>query len=122
VIIEGRLDAQAARFAREGLPEPFAVETRPHRDRVHVIPHGELDLATVDAVATEIDELLASGFERIVLDLRHTEFMDVTGLRTVMRQAARHDARVTVIDGPDAVSRLFDLAGVRQAIPFEAGT
>jgi hypothetical protein len=29
---------------------------------------------------------------------------------------------VTVIDGPDAVSRLFDLTGVREAIRFETGT
>jgi hypothetical protein len=30
--------------------------------------------------------------------------------------------RVTAVDGPAAVSRLLDLTGTREAIPFEAST
>jgi anti-sigma B factor antagonist len=123
VIIEGRpLTEQAVQGRREALPEPFRVETRPDRRRVIVIPRGELDLATVDAVSSEIDELVVRGFEQIVLDLRQLSFMDSTGLRLVLRHAGRADVCVTVIDGPDAVSRLFDLTGARPAIRFEAGT
>jgi hypothetical protein len=48
--------------------------------------------------------------------------MDSTGLRLVIRQSAREDARVSVIDGSDEISRLFDLTGMRDAIRFEAGT
>jgi anti-anti-sigma factor len=113
---------RATRAAHDGLGESFAVETRPDRDRVMVIPRGELDLATVDAVAKEIDELVARGFDQVVLDLRRTSFMDSTGLRLVISQAAREDVRVSVIDGPDAVSRLFDLTGVRQRLAFDAGS
>jgi hypothetical protein len=51
---------------REELPEPFTLEIRPDRDRVVVTPLGEVDLATVDAVANEIDELVARGFRQIV--------------------------------------------------------
>ena len=100
-------------------PQRFTVETRPDRDRVVVMPHGELDLATVDAVAAEVDDLVARGFDRIVIDLRETSFIDSSGVHLLLRCAARDDVRVTVIDGPPAVARIFDLVGVRQHLPFE---
>jgi hypothetical protein len=53
----------------------FSVETRPDRRRVIVVPHGELDLATVDEVADEVDELVAHDFDAIVIDLRATSFV-----------------------------------------------
>jgi anti-anti-sigma factor len=103
-----------------GRPEPFRVEIRPDRERVLVVPCGELDLATVDQVAAEVDDLVARSFDAIVIDLRATTFLDSTGLCLLLRQTARTDACVTVIDGCAAVSRLFDLAGVRHALRFEA--
>jgi anti-sigma B factor antagonist len=122
MIGEGRqLVEQAMEGRAAELPEPFRVETRPDRDRAIVIPHGEIDLSTVDAVAAEIDALVARGFDRIVLDLRRTSFMDSTGLRLAIRQTGRNDVRVTLIDGVGPVSRLFDVTGVRDALPFEAG-
>jgi anti-anti-sigma factor len=86
---------------------------------VLVVPRGELDLATVPEVAEEIDALAARGFDSIVVDLRATSFIDSTGVCLLLRQTARKDARITVIDGPRPVSRVFDLAGVREVLPFE---
>jgi hypothetical protein len=40
----------------------------------------------------------------------------------VIHQSRRRDARVTLIDGVSAVSRLFDLTGVRHTLAFESGT
>ena len=100
--------------------DSFVVETRPDRERVIVAPRGELDIATVGRVAAEIDELVRVGFTDLVLDLRGLTFMDVSGLRFAIAQAGRHDATVTLIDGPPAVARLFDLAGVRAELPFSS--
>jgi anti-anti-sigma factor len=105
------------RFAR---PEPFRVEIRPDRRRVLVVPRGELDLDSVGAVAAEVDELVAGGFDAIVIDLRATSFIDSSGVHLLVESARRGDARITVIDGPPPVSRVFDLAGVRDVLPFEA--
>ena len=99
--------------------EPFSVEIRPDRQRVFVAPHGELDLDTVDQVAAEVDELVARGFAAIVIDLRATSFIDSSGMHLLLSCARRGDARITVMDGPPAVSRVFDLAGVRDILAFE---
>jgi anti-anti-sigma factor len=115
--VRGYTDSRLLRLSERA--EPFSVEIQPGGDRTVVMPHGELDLATVDLLSTELDGLVARGCDTIVLDLRGTSFMDSTGLRLVVRQAAREDATVTLIDGPAAVSRLFDLTGLRASLPFE---
>src|SRR3954452_19026410 len=98
--------------------ELFVVETLPDRERVIVAPRGELDIATVGRVAAEIDALARVGFVDLVLDLRGLAFMDVAGLRLVLAQARRTDVTVELIDGAPAVARLFDLAQVRDELPF----
>jgi anti-anti-sigma factor len=100
-------------------PEPFRVEVRPDRRRVFVEPRGELDLDTADQLRATVDDLALRGFEAIVIDLRATTFLDSSGLHLLITQAGRTDARVTLIDGPGVVSRLFDLAGVRHILSFE---
>ena len=96
----------------------FDVEIRPNRDRVVVVPCGDLDCATVDRLDAAVDELVAAGWESIVVDLRGLSFMDSTGLRAIVRQANRRDATVRLIDGAPRVARLFDLTGVRQLLAF----
>jgi anti-sigma B factor antagonist len=109
-----------SRPARLGaVPAPFRVEIRPERDRVVVVPHGDLDLATIGELGEQLDGLVGRGFAAIVLDLRRLTFIDSTGLRLVVEQAARSDATITLIDGAEPVSRLFDLTGVRPTLPFE---
>jgi anti-anti-sigma factor len=105
----------------EELAAPLSIDVRPDRRRVVVVPRGDLDLATVDLLGAQLDHLVRRGFDEIVLDLRALAFMDSTGLQLVINHAARRDARVTLIDGTGPVSRLFDVAGVRSALPFEVG-
>jgi anti-anti-sigma factor len=102
-------------------PGAFSVEVRREGPRAVVVPCGELDLATVDRVRVAIDRVVAGGCDRVVLDLRETTFMDSTGLRLVIAQAAREDAGVSFVDGSEPVSRLFDLTGMRDRLRFEPG-
>jgi anti-sigma B factor antagonist len=105
-------------FAGFAAPPPFDVEVRPSRARAVVAPSGELDCATVDRLDAAVDDLVAAGWDSIVLDLRGLSFMDSTGLRAMVRQANRTDATVEFIDGDPRVARLFDLTGVRQLLSF----
>ena len=99
--------------------EAFRVEIQPGRERVRVVPHGELDIATAPDTAREIDSLIERGFRAIVIDLRRTTFIDSTGVHLLLRQARRPDLSMTVIDGPQTVSRVIDLAGARELLSFE---
>jgi anti-sigma B factor antagonist len=97
---------------------PFNVEIEPDRDRVIVIPEGELDLATVDRLGAAIDGLVDAGFRTLVLDLRRLTFMDSTGLCLILRESRRPDVAIHLIDGAEVVARLFDVCGVRDRLTF----
>jgi anti-sigma B factor antagonist len=115
-----REDTAAARDAALLLPEPFAVEIQPDRERVFVIPRGELDVATAGQVSEEIDDLVTAGFKAIVLDLRRLSFMGSTGIRLVLHHTRRKDATVQLIDGAEPIRRVFDVVGLRDVLPFVA--
>lgn len=102
---------------------PFRCEIAPERTFVRVIPYGELDVATGHVVQRHLDELRASEFTHIVLDLRQLRFMDSTGLRLVLgaeSAAAREGWRFELIPGPPGVQRVFEVSGFLPTLPFRA--
>jgi anti-sigma B factor antagonist len=101
--------------------EPIDIDLRPARERMVVVPRGELDVATVGQLAAEIDDLAGRGFDAIALDLREISFMDSSGVHLLLEHTARADAPVTVIGGSEAVRRVIDLCGVRHLLPVDAG-
>lgn len=104
-------------------PAPFRCDVIPRQTTVHVEVHGELDLATCPEFATTLAEVTAAGFTDFVVDLRHLEFLDSTGLHAILDvQSAtrRHGTTLTLIPGPPAVQRVFEIAGLDDALPFRA--
>jgi anti-anti-sigma factor len=104
-------------------PTEFAVEEgREAGGLLTLRPAGELDIAT----AARLERALLSGREpgdRVLLDLTALEFIDSTGLRAIVRgaEAARRDGwELRLRPGPPAVQRVFDIAGVLAALPFDA--
>ena len=73
---------------------------------------GELDISSAAKLDQELARLEASAPPLIVLDLRTLEFMDSTGLRTVVTADARareQGRRLAIVRGPDAVHRVFSV-------------
>jgi anti-anti-sigma factor len=118
-----RLDGFCA--DRDAFPRPFSVDVVPHRDVVRVAPVGEVDLATVGEVRARVEELLSAGFRRVALDLAEVTFLDASGLHLILELAAsaRGDGwEFAVIEGAPDVQRVFEIAGVRDAVPFVDAT
>jgi anti-anti-sigma factor len=82
------------------------------RGRDHVVSlSGELDLASAPALVETLAAESADG-ARVVLDLRGLEFMDSTGLRSILMAAkAAHERGVAfaLVKGPSAVHRVFEI-------------
>jgi anti-sigma B factor antagonist len=101
--------------------EPFRIDVEPERESVRVAPVGELDIATVETLRTEVDRLRDAGFTDLVLDLRGVRFLDSTGLRLVLEldAAARADSHeLCVIRGSDVVHRIFEVTQVAERLHF----
>jgi stage II sporulation protein AA (anti-sigma F factor antagonist) len=103
------------------IPAAFRVEVEPERDAVRVCPIGEVDLGSVDEVRTQLEELRATGFSRLILDLRRTTFLDSSGLRMAVEvnaAAASDGFEFAIIPGPPPVQRVFELTGLSSQLPF----
>lgn len=101
----------------------FDVRVQPDRGAVHVVPVGELDIATVDRLRAAVAELVAVGFERVVVDLRQLVFIDCAGLRLLreLHDGAPQDGWcLTLIQGPAPVRRLFAMTDTLDLLPFAA--
>jgi anti-sigma B factor antagonist len=112
-----RPDAQDA----EDVPATFSVDVQPERDLVRVYPVGDLDLATVGQVRAQLEELQATGFSRLILDLRRTTFLDSSALHMVVEihtAAANDGFEFAIAPGPPTVQRAFELTGLDTRLPF----
>ena len=99
-------------------------EVRSARDGdAHVIaPIGELDIATAPVVQQELERVEATGARSIVLDLSGLTFISTIGIRLVLEAEARSRAngnRLTLLRGPAAVHRAFEISGLLDRLPFD---
>ena len=101
-------------------PGNFDVATHRQGSALVVAPRGEVDLATVDLVRGAVDAERQQG-ENLKLDLRGVEFMDTSGLRYIL-ELVEHSERggfsVSIVRGPTAVQRVFEVSGLEARLPF----
>jgi anti-anti-sigma factor len=116
------LSSLAALNAMAPPPTEFAVEAgREAGGLLTLRPAGELDIATAGRLERALLEGREPGDE-VVLDLAALEFIDSTGLRVIVRgveAAQREGWDLRLRPGPPAVQRVFEIAGVLGALPFD---
>ena len=104
------------------IPEAFSVRTEQHGDAAVVIPTGELDLATAPALEDALSRSFdGDGGGRVVLDLRELEFIDSSGLRTLLtarRRAEEAGAQFSLVAGHRGLERTLEIAGVHKVFDW----
>lgn len=94
--------------------EGFGVDIAPDREQVTVRAVGEIDLATAAELEAPARELLDSGFEHVVLDLRGVTFMDSSGIRVLIsahQHAESLGARLSILVGASHIRQTLELSG-----------
>ena len=111
----------AARPHQPAADEQLGIEARTRRRTALVALRGELDLLTVSKVAEVLDGLALrpDGVRHLVLDLRGLTFIDIPGLRELIKQneyarANRHN--LAIVRGTRAIDRLLQLTGVEDLL------
>jgi anti-anti-sigma factor len=100
--------------------EEFRIEEDRRDGTIVLRLHGELDLASADAVALRLDTLAASG-DAVLLDVDRLSFMDSSGLRVVLQAAETSrtsDWSFSLTAGSEQVRNLFASAGVTDRLPI----
>ena len=86
---------------------------------VHVF--GELDVATSPTLREQLIRLVGEGRSRLVLDLEGVDFLDSTGLGTIvsaLKRVRTHDGDLRLVCTQTRISRLFEITGLDKAVPL----
>lgn len=101
---------------------PLAFQTALTGAAAVVTLQGELDLAAVPALESEIDRLQGeAGVTQLVLDLRGLEFLDSSGLRLVAlaeRRLGRAGGQLVLVRGSETVQRVFEITRMAEHLTF----
>jgi anti-sigma B factor antagonist len=103
------------------LPSEFACVTCAERPGVRrVALSGELDIATAPRLEDALSDAARDSVD-VILDLRKLEFIDSTGLYTILRAHDELDeanCRLMLIAGGPQVQRIFEITGIEQRLEF----
>lgn len=97
----------------------FGLEEDRQGDTAILTVSGELDLRTSPELEDRLRGAFDTGAELVILDLRQIEFMDSTGLRTLLaahQLAHESGRRFALVRGADQVERVLTLTGVRDLL------
>jgi anti-sigma B factor antagonist len=79
---------------------------------------GELDLASLPAVAAPLDRLLGSSPQPVVLELGELAFLDSSGV-TVLVRIANHFDQVRTCSASEPVRRVIEVLGLADRLGLE---
>jgi stage II sporulation protein AA (anti-sigma F factor antagonist) len=96
-------------------PSEFHVELRREEHAAILVLSGELDRHSAPVVDAEVERIYQTDAELLILDLRGLEFMDSTGLRSVIlahRGAEQSGRRLGLVEGSAQVRQLLRWSGL----------
>jgi len=101
------------------IPGQLNIEVRERADRAILVLVGECDLANADRLEQAIESPAVTSKPMIVLDLERLEFMDSSGLRTILAGAdgaAARGQRFAVTAPSEQVQRLLEVTGAAKRL------
>jgi len=101
----------------------LGIKSRRRGDEHIIALDGELEMANVAALETELSQVEAGDCRQIVLDLRGLSFLDSTGVHLLMQAHARAEAAgrpVALLVDKGPVYRVLDVSGALSILPTQA--
>jgi anti-sigma B factor antagonist len=101
----------------------LSINRRDEGPRRSLAVRGDLDLATAPALEDAVALACAEGVAELELDFRALDFIDLSGLRAIVRardQCRRSGAQLLLVPSPrPGFRRLLEFVDVAGALPWE---
>jgi len=97
---------------------PLKIDARTEGEETAVLSlTGEVDVANAGQVRNSALKLMSTGIKHLVVDLNATEYMDSTGLGTLvglLKRMKESGGEVVIAVAQPRVKRLFEITGLTQ--------
>ncbi len=96
-----------------GDTEIVSVNTEAHQGAVLVSPQGDVDMSRSPVLRQTLHDVQARKPQRMVVDLANVDYMDSSGLATLveaMRSAKKADTKMVLCGMNDKVRAIFEIA------------
>lgn len=83
--------------------------------------YGELDVATAPSLRERLIALVGEGSTKLILDLEGVDFLDSTGLGTIisaLKRVRTHGGDMRIVCTQPRIMRLFEITGLDRAVPL----
>jgi anti-sigma B factor antagonist len=103
----------------------FEITSGPGPDDLYVVRvAGEVDMSHEDELRDELRAAVAADAKGIVVDLTECEFIDSSGVRTLLlsreeQRADRGPEKLAVAASSDQILRILSVMGIDQVIPIQ---
>ena len=105
-------------------PTNFEIREQATEPSLELSVTGELDMNTVELLATQVEQYLADGPRALRLDLGELGFMDSSGLRFLIElydRSRRETWKLTMVaPNSEAATMVLRATGADTALPFES--
>jgi anti-anti-sigma factor len=96
------------------------IDERHEADRVTLALTGELDMASAELLEQALESAELQRTPMILLDLQQIDFIDSTGLRSVLvalERCRERDQEFAITPGSQQVQRLLSVTGLGEHLP-----
>ncbi|HTU80304.1 MAG TPA: STAS domain-containing protein [Solirubrobacteraceae bacterium] len=103
-----------------GVSDQLRIDLSREPERIVLSLAGELDMASAELLAQAVDREDARGAPLLVLDLQQLQFIDSTGLRSILTALERcreREQEFAITPGSQQVQRLLRITGVAEHLP-----
>jgi anti-sigma B factor antagonist len=104
-------------------PIDLLFESRTEGDWTVLEVKGEVDIYTAPKLRERMIELIEAGSTRIVVDLEGVEFMDSTGLGSLvsgLKRVREADGQMSLVCTRDPVLKILTITGLDKVFPIRA--
>ena len=101
-------------------PEELSVEVLSDSGVPVLVVRGELDAYSAPTLDAVVEQVLAKGAQRLVLDLGEVGFIDSSGLRSMIRarkQVGDEAGALQIRDPQPSTVRLLEITGLTEHFP-----
>ncbi|MBL8929905.1 MAG: STAS domain-containing protein [Kineosporiaceae bacterium] len=101
----------------------LSVTSREEGGRSIVSVVGEIDVYTAPALRERINDLVAAGHYRLVVDLSKVDFMDSTGLGVLvggLNRVRTQDGSLHLVCTQEKILKVFRITGLTKVFPIHA--